>query len=475
MNDSLQDFLVVESGNRWFALPTRAVDAAVAPRPVTPLPFVPPWVEGLINVNERILPLVDLRRLLGMAQPTAGGELVVIESPRGPCALRVDRVVGKADIAAGDVQSHRGEGDSAADAAVCGRFEWDAHSVLVLDDDAIGRCVNAGEAPQGQRGLLGRLQQDEDAAAQRQQIECVLFESAGENYALGLQDVVEILDLPAATPVPGAPPAAEGLARVRDEVVLVLSLARLLRRGDSRDDAHSVVIVEREGIRYGLRVDRLEGIQSFDPDALRRIEDEGSELIGVLAQDERLFGLLTASSVISHALHATLAPLVPRRNQAAEAQRETLHPVLQVALGDEDFAIPLGNVRRIAEYSAAEPLRDGEQGLVSGAVTVDGNVLPVVDLGRVLQADGSNTGAWVIVGSDDREWAIAVREAKQILDIPQSAIEEIGGRADGFVTAVANVDRRLISLLSMAPLLATARQQRSAASANNLVGEQHGG
>lgn len=471
MNDSLQDFLVVESDARWFALPTRAVDAAVAPRPVTPLPFVPPWVEGLINVNERILPLVDLRRLLGMAQPTTGGELVVIESTRGPCALRVDRVVGKAEVAAGEVQSHRAEGHSVADAAVCGRFEWESRSVLVLDDDALGRCVNVAEAPQGQRGLLGRLQHEEDDVAAQQQVECVLFESAGENYALGLQDVVEILDLPAATPVPGAPGAAEGLARVRDEVVLVLSLARLLRRGDSRADAHSVIIVERDGVRYGLRVDRLEGIQSFTPDALRRIEDEGSELTGVLARDERLFGLLTPGSVINPALHAMLAPLVPRRNQATETQRETLHPVLQVALGDEDFAIPLGNVRRIAEYSAAEPLRDGEQGLVSGAVTVDGNVLPVVDLGRVLQADGNNTGAWVIVGDDDREWAIAVREAKQILDIPQGAIEEIGGRADGFVTAVANVDRRLISLLSMAPLLAT----RGAQNDNNLVGGRHGG
>jgi len=458
MNDNALDFLIVESGGRWFALRTQAVEAAVAPRAVTPLPFVPAWVEGLVNINERILPLLDLRRLLGDTQTAAAmSELVVIDTAGTPCALRVDRVVGKVDVAAAELQSHAAESDAAdssetVPALVCGRFEHDGTSVLVLDDEVIGRSISVRDLPQGQRGLLGR-QQAGDGDHQHDTLDCLIFSAAGEMYAVDLQEAVEILDLPPATPVPGAPAATEGLARIRDEVILVLSLARLLRRGDSRADAATVIVIERDGIRYGLRVDRLDGIHSFHRDALRRIDDDSSELVGVLAGDEQLFGLIAPARLISDALHTTLVPLVPRRQQTDIARHEILHPMLQVSLGNEAFAIPLAQVKRIATWTAPEPLRDSEQGLVSGAVTVDGNVMPVVELAGILQSGGDNTGAWIIVGSDNREWAIAVREATQILDIPGSAIEEIGGRADGFVTAVAHVDNRLLSLLSMNPLL----------------------
>lgn len=442
-------FLVIETDNRWFALPTALVESAVAPRAVTALPFVPRCVEGLVNVNERILPLVDLRLLLGGAAPTAGGELVVIDAHRAPCALRVERVVGKADIEAGNLQEHAG--DDGAN-IVSGRFDWDSRAVLVLDDNALARVVGSHEVPQGDRGLLGRLQAEENVAG-HDTLDTVVFEAAGELYAIDLQDAIEILDLPPATAVPGAPAVAEGLARVRDDVILVLSFPRLLRRGENRADAPTVIVVERDGVRYGLRVDRLDGIRAFARDALRRIDDDGGELVGVLAGDDRLFGLVTPARLIGETLHTALKPLVPRRHQEDAMERDTLHPVLQVALGDEDFAIPLAQVRRIAEYCPAEPLRDSEHGLVTGAVTVDGNVMPVIELGSALRAGGGNTGAWVIVGEEGREWAIAVREAKQILEIPGRAIEEISARADGFVTAVANVDNRLLSLLTMAPLL----------------------
>lgn len=453
VDEALAEFLVVHVGDQCFGLPTACVETALAPLPVSPLPFVPAYVEGLVCINERIIPQIDLQRLLATTA-VGGGEVVVVETSRSPCALRVTRIEGKAEIGAGAVQPIAQE---TASVLVAGRFEWQQQSVLVIDTEKLGGLVSPGELPEGARGLLGRLQTENDDTS-AQVLDCIALKLGGERYAMALDDLVEILDLAPAMPVPGAPAEVEGLAMVRDEAMLVLSLARLLRLPETAGERRSVVVVLRDGVRYGLRVDGIDGIRALDEAQLRRLEEGGGELSGVVADDGSLLGLIAPERLITAATHATLLPFVPRGRRQAEAQREQHRDVLEVRLGAETFGIALDQVRRIAEYRAPEAVRGEAGNFVAGAIDIDGRVLPVVDLAACLRTENGNDGAWVIVGTDDGEWAIAVREAADIISIPESALEELVAERGGFVAAVANVGGRLLSLLTLAPLAAAARQ-----------------
>lgn len=449
------EFLVVTVADRRFGIATGDVKTAVAPLPVTPLPFVPAFLDGLVNINERIVPQLDLACLLAGAPEATAGELVLVETSRSPCALRVARILGKAEVAAEALQPLAADGGDGELPVRC-RFEWQGASVLVLDVDRIGALIGARPLPEGERGLLGRVQAEAADEAAVRRLECIVVRADGERYAFMLADVVEILDLPAATPVPGAPAGVEGLAMVRDEVLLVLSLAAQLGRAAPAAEgvAGSVVVVARDDVRYGLRVDALEGLEELDADRLRRLEDAGAGVEGVLAAGDRLYGLLTPSRLITEQRHRLLQSLAPRRRQQAAARaEEKQHAVLQVALGDELFGIALAQVKRIVDYRAPEPVQGEAGGLVTGAVNIEGRVVPVVDLGARLRAGEGNDGAWVIVGDGLNEWAIAVREAADIVSIPDSALEAVQGGEDGFVQAIATVQDRLLSLLSLAPLL----------------------
>lgn len=444
------EFLLVDVGGQHFALPTREVRSAVAALPVTPLPFVPAYVAGLVNINERIVPQIDLGHLLAAAPIGAGGELVLVETSRSPCALQVTCILGKADIEEAALQPLADDSDTLP---VQGRFEWQGASVLVLDVDRLGALISPNEVPEGDRGLLGRLQ-GEDVQQREVTIDCLVVVVGSERYALALGDLVEILDIPPATPVPGAPTAVEGLAIVRDQVLLVLSLAQLLGLPAPAAASRHVIVVPREGRLYGLRVDALDGLHQLAEEQLRRLDEGNGEVSGVLAAEDQLYALLTPARLIGAARHREFEPFIPQGRQASERVEVRMHTVLQVALGDESFGIPLAQVRRISDYHEPEAVNADAGALVTGAVNVDGRVLPVVDLARRLRAGSGNDGAWVIVGDGSAEWAIAVREASGILDIPDTALEEIGSGRGGFVQAVANVDDRLVSLLSLAPLMA---------------------
>ena len=55
-------------GREEFGLDIGVITEAIRPLPVTPLPHMPPFVEGVINLRGTIIPVVDLRRRFGLAE-----------------------------------------------------------------------------------------------------------------------------------------------------------------------------------------------------------------------------------------------------------------------------------------------------------------------------------------------------------------------------------------------------------------------
>lgn len=456
--DRAAEYLVVALDDSRFALRATTVEAAVAPRPVTPLPFVADWVEGLVSVSDRVLPLLALRALLAPGtEPAQQTELVVLETTRAPCALRVDRVVASVQVDDVEVMA-AAPADTGADdmpTLVAGRFMLEGVPVLVLDGDALGALVSPGELPAGRRGLLARARQGVDDVVVQEE-HCIVVACAGERYGIRLVDAVEILDLAATTPVPAAPSLVEGVAIVRGEVLLVLSLSTLLGRPQREDAGRSVVVVERAGMLYGLRVAEVEGIVAWDPGCLRRLDGEAGELAGVLVDGERAIGMIGIERLLNEERCLRLAPFLPARRVQADARSERLHALLEVDVAGEAFGIPLASVRRIARYSGSLRIEQEEGGQVAGAVNIAGVILPVVDLESRLSLPATAlaaTAAWIIVGLGEREWALAVNEARRIVEVPDSRVEELGGGGRRMVSAVARVEERLVTLLDVGPLL----------------------
>jgi purine-binding chemotaxis protein CheW len=53
-------------GNEEFGLDISVITEVIRPLPITALPHMPPFIEGVINLRDRIIPLVDLRKRFGV-------------------------------------------------------------------------------------------------------------------------------------------------------------------------------------------------------------------------------------------------------------------------------------------------------------------------------------------------------------------------------------------------------------------------
>ena len=96
------------------------------------------------------------------------------------------------------------------------------------------------------------------------------------NVALPVNALREVADLPhRLTPAPMAPPWSLGAFMLREEMIPVIDLARLLQINDSEDTQGSgdrVAVVRWHSGVFGLRVDAIHSITSVSPDDLRPLE-----------------------------------------------------------------------------------------------------------------------------------------------------------------------------------------------------------
>ena len=111
---SLIRLVLLTVDRQTYALPLAAVDRIVRMVEVTPLPGAPDVVEGVINIQGEVVPVVSIRRRLGLAHRAASVSdslvvaqartrrvAIIAESVLGVVERPADAVVSTGDIARG--------------------------------------------------------------------------------------------------------------------------------------------------------------------------------------------------------------------------------------------------------------------------------------------------------------------------------------------------------------------------------------
>jgi purine-binding chemotaxis protein CheW len=90
------ELVVFKLDEQRYALPLAVVDRIVRAVEVTPLPDAPRIVLGMIEVEDRILPVLNIRRRFGLAEREVGldDQFLIARTARRGVALVVDEALG---------------------------------------------------------------------------------------------------------------------------------------------------------------------------------------------------------------------------------------------------------------------------------------------------------------------------------------------------------------------------------------------
>lgn len=146
--DELHTLVVFTLEGRAFALPVLDIGEILRMVAITHVPDMPGWVRGVINLRGRVIPVVDLRRRLGLPLAEVGinTPILVVHTAGRSLGLVADAVTDVIDVPQDDLTEPSDVGGRTQ--AIASVARTDDGLVMVLDLDQIAGAAGELRVPE---------------------------------------------------------------------------------------------------------------------------------------------------------------------------------------------------------------------------------------------------------------------------------------------------------------------------------------
>jgi purine-binding chemotaxis protein CheW len=471
-------FVTFIVGDEVFAVDMAPVQEIIRVPEVVRVPLAPATLEGLANLRGKVLPIISLRRIFGFAECAHddASRAVVIDQGQ-PLGFVVDRVASVISIDPRQIEDTGSISTTVNTELVSGLLKdvGGYPMIMVLDFTKLTNNEFAGMAHRNVESSVQsahQLSKEEDQFADILQL--VSFEAAGQEYAIVIDDVQEIVQVPETiVHVPHSASHVLGMMMLRNRLLPLVSLRRMfnLPERDSDEDSRIMVVslgaasvgVVMDSVNEVLRVARA------DVDAMPALlarEDDLSEIAEICRLDggKRLVSILSVKNMFRHSAMRealiTVDAMKQKQDQtgAEEQDADTGNDEVQVVifrLGKEEFGVPIESVQEIVRVPGELTHVPKAASSVEGVINLRGAVLPVIDLRRRLgledieRTDGQRIMVIIIDGVC---FGFIVDSVKEVLKIHKSTIEQVprlSSNQSRLLARMANLEqqKRMVQLI----------------------------
>jgi purine-binding chemotaxis protein CheW len=484
--DGVRRFLTFRVDRRLYALPADEVSEVIRLPAVARVPQSPKSLLGVANLRGSVLPVASLRALLGREEGAASADArAIVLDGAAPVALAIDTVDALVTLHADQVETRQAELAAHPGERLRGAFQaradqdvakiLDVRSLLDADFTQRARAPRAATA-------AGLTSLERSAEATAADVMLVSFLVAGQEYALGIDAVQEILPAPTNLAVsPRAEALVLGVAAFRDTLLPLLSLRGLLGfpEAEMSNGLEKVIVVAVSGVLVGLVADRMRSIVSADPASIDPIPPVLAARAGGETQIKAIARMDGGGRLISILDTATLFREDVMQRLAGAADTGKVLSVedgvigagesqfLVFSLGAEEFGLPIASVDEVARAPEQITRVPKTPRFLEGVINLRGEVLPVVDQRRRFDLPAF-TGdklrqRLVVVRSERHRAGLIVDSVSEVLRTRTDGIEpapDLTGEAARLVQGVVNFgdSGRMVLLLDPAELLSRAER-----------------
>ena len=446
--------------------------------PVAPLPFVPAYVEGLVNVNGKIMPQVKLATLLFGEQSSididesgnnfSGKTLLIVNIDNVPVALKIDQVRESYSLEASAIvvdseEGQKGKNKSKLKAKtkltknndnisskvhIHGHFEFVDEEVIFFDALSLKDVVRSTAKPVGKQGFLGKVT---EAQAETENFnDYLICEVTGKEYAIDLDEVNEIVIMDDIKSLPRTPSLVVGMGLVRGRPRLMLSMAALL--GEPCEEtvtAGAAIMVKFNDVLCGVLADKMVGLETIT-ETNQRQNQEKTNLTIVREDGHTLTRVIRFSEFFNNEVMETIKPYLPKLKNDIEESEVRQIEMLRFNLDGDAYAIKLDDVHRVVSGKQIEPLLS-EHGYLIGTMELEGKVVPVINLINQLGygKSGISLFEYIVVNDGGRVWGLGIGETDQIIKVDEPMIDDIKSQDVRYVSAYSNYEDCLLTILNI--------------------------
>ncbi|MEW6519528.1 MAG: chemotaxis protein CheW [Thermodesulfobacteriota bacterium] len=412
------------------ALPAdRVVEAIKAVDKILPVPGCVACLAGLMNLRGRVIPVINLKKRLAMADDAYGPDhkIAVVRLGRTLCGILVEDIkdvlrVGQ-EMIEPVLPGLRGE-----DRIIAGIIRLaDGDRLLeILDLDLLldQTAEEEMEIPAGQ-GIAEMPQVSAGITGQPRR-QYLVFTCKGMEYGVDVHNVQEISTLSGLNDTFQSG-SIEGAVEMRGRMIPVIDSSLLLTEAEEKialSEVSRVIILLVDGIYCGIVVNSIVEIRAVAAGEVVPVpcakKGRGAGVAGMLHLDSgRNIMLLDMASMLAGELEelgrvAKMSSEMAEEKKASASQAhhlitENSYLIFKV---ERDFAIALHNVQEILENCRIMPVPD-MGGFLAGIIDLRGQMVPVVSLRLFFgydprAGDGAGNDKYIIAQAAEGRVALAV-------------------------------------------------------------------
>ena len=475
-------FLVFQLAERVYALPAEMVAEVIRIPSMARVPQAPRALIGVANLRGIVLPIVSLRAMLDLeVEQGVASRAIVLDGP-APVAIVVDAIDGLVTINSERIETRSAQLSVERGERLNGAFPLgDGHgAVKILDVQAPLAEMFARRTrvthPNVARSVLAT--QAPEAAAEEHDT-FVTFDVAGQEFALDLGLVQEIVALPGTiAAAPRADKAVAGMMALRQQLLPLVSMRELLGFAPApiSETRAKVIVASVGGGLVGLIADRARAVISADPALIDPVPpviqarsggetpiksiyrgEEGRRLVSILAPEQLFRGdVMKRLGEVRDAF----APQ-PQIDRVSGERK-----FLVFRLGQDEFGLPVEAVVEVARAPDRITRLPKAPRFLKGVINLRGAVVPVIDqrqrfdTPRLEQGDGRRL---VVVQTGRHRAGLIVDSVSEVLRTTAHAVKDAPDLTEDIarlVTGVVNIEAegRILLILDPAELLTRAER-----------------
>ena len=490
-----RQFVTFSVADEMFAVQMAPVQEIIRVPTVARLPLAPHSLDGLANLRGRVLPIVNLRRIFGVdSREHDDATRAVVINLGQPLGFVVDHVSSVISVEPDEIESAQHIQSVVQSDYLTGVIKRPGPDggkdqlLLVLDFDRVVREQFASIAQMAAARGQARISQSsapemsvsEDKVAS-DELRLVSFTVAGQEYAIDIAEVREIVQRPdAISELPNTPSHVLGLMSLRQRLLPLVGLRHLFGLPDvDHDERHRIVVVSLpDGGQMGLvtdtvkevlsvprsQADEMPSLLSHDPgmkefSAICRL-DGGKRLVSIIAT-QHLPGLSHLSELISQEQQALDPTQETQTMSVQEAGNDDDTQVVIFRLGTEEYGVPIMSVQEIVRVPDVLTRVPRTPAYAEGVINLRGTVLPVIDQRTRLglpKSECNDRQRIMVYTVGGLRTGFIVDSVAEVLRISKHNIEhapELSQEQAKLITRVAKLegDKRLVMLIDPDQLL----------------------
>ncbi len=494
-------YVTFHVGDDVFAVEMAPVQEIIRVPNTVRVPLAPEMLVGLSNLRGHVLPIVSLRHIFGLPdrRDDDASRAVVIRDATS-LGFVVDRVSSVVTIEPSSMESADDFSSTIRTDLLKGVIKnvGEHPMVMVIDFEALiaREFALVRQAVAGlQTGAdLSTLQSTDEDEEDRDLLQLVSFEVERQEYAVAIQYVQEIVQVPAdIAQLPRADSHVLGLMNLRDRLLPLVSLRTLFHLPMvALEESHRVVVLSIGSASVGVVMDRVNEVlrvhrNESDPmpemlarsDRLKEIAsicrlDNGRRLVSVI-DPEVLFAMPGVKDAMASIDQTSLGVNMAQQDDK-DSGDDNLDDELQVVvfrLGAEEFGVPIDSVQEIVRVPEVLTHVPQAPSFVEGVINLRGAVLPVIDQRRRFGMEGcerNDRQRIMVYLLNGQRTGFIVDSVAEVLKLPNASIENSPSLSEAqakLIRRVANLPKakRIVMLIEPQDLLAQAEVEALAEAA----------